>query len=105
MSFENPRGIGFEKEGMERVDNAIRVDGANPMFHNLHFWFSQFGGQRMDLSVDVADADVIQVNEREFANAGPGQRLNRPRANAAESNHAYMRQPQSPEAGCAEQPA
>src|SRR5690606_41634118 len=49
---------------------------------------------RGELAVDVGEADVIEIDERQPADAAPRERLDRPGPDATHSDHCNMRRVQ-----------
>ena len=58
----------------------------------------------MKLTIDIADTDLVQIDEREMTDAGARERLDGPRADAADAHDADMRRAQSRQRVRAEQP-
>ena len=75
------------------MHHTIGINGPHAPRHDFHLGLAQLAIQRVKLPVDVADADVIQINQRQRPDARPGQRLDRPRAHPAQADHANMRAP------------
>jgi hypothetical protein len=50
--------------------------------------FAQLAGYGMKLAVDVTDANIIQIYQGQLAHPGARERLDGPRTNAANANHA-----------------
>jgi hypothetical protein len=67
--------------GEERVvarDLAGGIDSLDALSKDIDFGPAIFALQRGKLAVGVGDADVVQIDERELADAGAGQRLDDP---------------------------
>ena len=75
---------------MLRMQGAIRVDEGDARGHDFHLGLAKFPGHGVKLAVDVADADIVEVHERERANAAAGERFDRPRADTADADHTDM---------------
>src|ERR1035441_6547504 len=75
------------------MHNAVGINGSPAERQDLDIRLAELAVQRMELAVDVADANVIQIDESQLANAGPRQGFDRPGANPAEANNAYMGAP------------
>ena len=67
------------------------MNRANAFGHHFDLGFSKRAGQGVKLAVGVADADIVQVHERDPAHAGTRQRLDRPRTHAADADDADVR--------------
>jgi hypothetical protein len=65
--------IGLQKEGVNWMGAAIGIDCFHAGRHHFHFWFAQFAIQGMKLTIHVADADVVQINQRQLTDARSGQ--------------------------------
>src|SRR5262245_24556263 len=74
---------------------AIRINGPRPLRHYFDLRFAYFSIQCVQLAVHIADANFVQIDESEFADAAPRERLRRPRANSTDADHAYMRAAQT----------
>jgi hypothetical protein len=55
----------------------------------------------MDLSVDVGDADLVEVDQRDASDTGSGERLGRPRAHAPDPDDHHMGAEETGETGAA----
>jgi hypothetical protein len=88
-------GVGFEKEFLTRVDLTIRIDGAHAFGHDFDLGLPKRAGERVKLAVGVADADIVEINQRELSDAGTSERLDAPRTHAADADDAHVGQSQS----------
>ena len=88
------RDILFSDEFLDAVHPASRMDPGNALPHRQHLGLAERGVQRMHLAVDVALGDMVEVDQRQPADARARQRLGRPRADAADADDADMRRRQ-----------
>ena len=70
---------------------AIWVDLRDAFAQGGYFGFAKIGGERVDLAVYIGFGDVVQINQRELADATAGKGFHRPRAHAAHAHHANVR--------------
>ena len=98
LRSENRFGVGLEKKFLARVNLAVGMNRANAFGHHFDLGFAKRAGQGVKLAVGVADADIVQVHERDLSHARTRQRLDRPRTHAADADDADVRLPQP---GCA----
>ena len=87
---------------MDRMNDTLRINCFDAARHHFDFRLSQFTIEGVKLSIDVADADIIEVNERQFTYARACQRLNCPRTDAPKPDNGYMRAAQSRRGVCIE---
>ena len=80
------RRFGQIKEGA-RVHLAVRADVADALRHDLRLIPPDGGGERDELTVDVALFDDVLVDEGEPADARARERLAAPAAHAAQPEH------------------
>jgi len=64
--IENLIGITFSKKRFEAVDLAIWVDGLNSARHGGGFLSANLTVHRVELAIDVGDADFVEVNHRDL---------------------------------------
>jgi len=64
--------VGLEKKALQRMEHAIRVDCLHALGQNFHLGLPQFSLQRVQLTVDIADTDVIKVHQGQLSNPRPG---------------------------------
>jgi len=83
--------VRFDKEGVQRANSAIGVDGSRAPRHRFGLGLANRTIERMDLAVHVAHANIVEVNERERAHAGAGQSFDGPRTHAADTHNADVR--------------
>jgi len=69
MSLQNFRSVRFEKERMDRMNVAAGIYRSYAPGHDIDFRFSEFRLQCMELAIGIADANVIKIDERQFADA------------------------------------
>jgi len=86
------------------MKRAVRVYGENPAGKHFDFGSAQFAIEGVDLAIDVADANIVHIDESQLADARAGERLYRPGANSAETYDADVCTAQSSQAGASEQP-
>ncbi len=67
------------------------VDAAQPLGHHLDLGLADGAVERMQLTVGVADADIVQIEQRDFAHPGAGNRFRRPGADAAHTHDGHVR--------------
>src|ERR1035441_2967858 len=60
---------------------AVGINGSQAARQDLDLGLAELAVQRMELAVDVADANVIQIDESQLANAGHCQGFDLPGAN------------------------
>jgi hypothetical protein len=54
------------------MDLALRIDGSRSLRHHFHFCPAELPVQRMQLTIHVADANLVQIDQRELPHAAPG---------------------------------
>ena len=84
--IENVRGGFFIEKLRDDPDFTDWMNGARAIRHGLGFQAADLPVHRMQLAVHIGDTDFIQIDERQLADAGAGERLHRPRANSAHAN-------------------
>ncbi|MCY1426693.1 hypothetical protein D9M71_425190 [compost metagenome] len=72
------------------MHRAVRVDPAQTLGHHLDLGLAHRAVQRVQLAVGVADADVIEVEQRNFANATTGHGFRRPGTDATDAHDRHM---------------
>src|SRR4051794_1632067 len=72
------------------MDLAARVDGPHTPLQHLNFGMTELPIQGVQLTVDVADADVVQVNQSQSTDPRARERFDGPRTHAAHAHHAHM---------------
>jgi len=72
------------------VHGNLRVDRPQALGHHFDLGPPDLAFQRMGLAVGIADADIVQVEQGDFANATARQGLGRPRADPADADHCHM---------------
>ena len=73
------------------MNGTFGVDGFDPLRHGFDFWFSNFSIEGMELAIHIADADFVQIDQRDGAKTGASQRFNRPGTHATNADDADMR--------------
>src|SRR4051794_4714965 len=76
---------------MNRMRHAIRIDRADPPRHHVNFRLAQLPVERVELPIDITNADIIEVNEGQLSYARPRQRSKGPGTAPAKPNHRHMR--------------
>ena len=61
------------EKSFEGLHLDSRIDGAAALCHHLDLGAPDRVIQSMDLAVDIGQADVIEIDQRQTADAGPGQ--------------------------------
>ena len=82
--------IGGRDKGGVCDDFDLRGDQTAALGQHVHFGLTDGAIQRVELAVNVGDTDVVQIDQRELANARARQRLYRPATHAAYPDHNYM---------------
>src|SRR5215207_6553601 len=70
----------------------------------MHLWLTDRLGERGKLAIDIRRADIVGIHQGERADAGAGERLDRPGTNPADADDANPRGLQPGEALEAKQP-
>lgn len=83
--FEESVCISLGEEFTDLPDFGGRVDGAEAFCHDRHFGSSKIFRGGVDLSVGVGDAEVVEVDEGEVADARAGEGLGGPGPDAADA--------------------
>ena len=86
------------------MKRTVRVYGENPAGKHFDFGSAQLAIEGVDLAIDVADANIVHIDESQLADARAGERLYRPGANSAETYDADVGIAQSSQAGASEEP-
>jgi hypothetical protein len=97
--------VGWEKERVDWPNLAIRVDGFYTRGQDIDFWLSELAFDGMKLAIDVADTNIVQIDQRETAEAGASERFDSPRADAAKTDHGHVGVTKPIQADGREQPA
>lgn len=66
-------GIVPGKEGLDRNDFSCRIDVPQAGGHDLDLGLADSAGEGVDLAVDVGQADIVEIHQRDSAEAGPPQ--------------------------------
>ena len=69
---------------------TVRIDLRDTLRQGSHFGLSQRVGQRMNLAIDVRLGQMVQVDHGDFTDRATCQRLDNPRADPADTDHADM---------------
>ena len=86
-----------------RLDRRVGIDQAQALGHHLDLGLAERALHRVELAVDVRDADPIVVDEDHAADAAAHERLGRERADAADAEHGHGRAREPRDAVVAEQ--
>ena len=82
--------VGGRDEGGIRDDLDLGGNQAAALGQHIYFGLANRAIQRVELAVNVGDTHVVQIDQREFADARAGERLDRPATHAANPNHHHM---------------
>ena len=98
LGVDQCRDIVHADEFFESVDPARRVDQRNPLTQRNDLRPTQFGFDCRQLAIDVRLGDMIHIDQRHRTNRTARKCLHDPRANTADTHHAYAgrRQPRQP---------
>ncbi len=88
MSLQDFRGVRFQKEGVQGMHNAIGIYRFYAARHHVNFRFPKFAFQRVELAIGIADADVIEIDQRKRTDTGTSKRFDCPGTDAAKPNDA-----------------
>ena len=69
------------------LEVAAGMDRQRALRHRVGFLASDLPVHRVELAVHVGDADFIQIDQREMADAGACQRFHRPRPHSTHADH------------------
>ena len=75
-------GLGVEKAWFD-VDGCLGMDGADALGHGIGFLSADLPVHGVELAVDVGEADFVEIDEGEVADAGAGESFDGPGADAA----------------------
>ena len=81
---EQSPGILRREKLFNRQNFSRRIDVMQPCRHCLHLALANCAGERMDLPVNVGQADIIKVHERDPSDAGPPESFSGIAADAAD---------------------
>ena len=76
---------------MQRVNHTVGIDGPDPFGHGFDFRPAQVSVEGRQLPVDVADANVVHIKERQLADSRASECFNGPGANAADADDTNVR--------------
>jgi hypothetical protein len=85
--IEDLCGGGFVEKCGNHFDLSAGMDGARALGHRVGFLATDLAVHRVELAIDVGDADFVEIDERQVANAGSGERFDRPRSHSADADH------------------
>ena len=86
---EEALGLLGQVEVLNRIDNSLRVDVEDALLHRLRLLLADRLRRRMDLAVDVRQADEVIVDEHEMADTGSREPLCHKRADAADAKDGH----------------
>ena len=72
------------------ADDTIGIDELDARRHGFDLGLTKAAGDGVKLTIHVADTDVVEVHKGELPDTGTGERLNSPRAHAADADDADM---------------
>ncbi len=104
-SIEQCLSVGFGEEFRQRAHVTLGIDAADAFGHDFDFDSANIRVERMKLTIHIADADLVEIDEREVADARACERFDSPRSHAANTDHANMGGTQTRERIHAEKPA
>ena len=82
--------VGGRDEGGIRDDLDLWGNQAAALGQHVYFGLANGAIQRVELAVDVGYTHVVQIDQRELANARACQRLYRPATYTADPDHDHM---------------
>ena len=82
---EESIGVFRQVEVFDGIDNGFWVDRKNAVFHGIRLFLPDRLRRRMDLTVDVREADTVVVDEDDMANARTRKAFDSVRANATDT--------------------
>lgn len=65
-------------EVVHRVNCAFGVNGVNTIAHDGNFFLAERSSQCMQLAIDIAGRNNVEIDQSERTDTGPGESLNRP---------------------------
>src|SRR5690606_5287655 len=80
----------FCHKGLYRLALYLGIDAPDSLGHHHYLGLADGAIEGMDLAIDVGHADVVQVNQRDLADAAAGKRFRRPGADAANADDTDM---------------
>ena len=80
------RPVGLVDELLDSRHGAAGVDVGDARRERVDLGHAERAADRLDLAVDVRLGDVVEVDQRQRGDAAARQRLDRPRADAAEAD-------------------
>ena len=86
---EEALGLLGQVEVLNRIDNSLRVDVEDALLHRLRLLLADRLRRRMDLAVDVRQADEVIVDEHEMADTGSREPFCHKRADAADAKDGH----------------
>lgn len=76
---------------MDGFDDTVRVDCSAALSHGVDFRIADGPVEGMDLAVNIAFANIVEVDESELADSGAGKGFHNPRPYATDPDDADMR--------------
>ena len=81
----------MSRKKLARSDNfTLGIDEANTLRQGVHLLLADGSIQRVQLTIDITDTDIVEVDQRELTHATSSQSFHRPRPNATHPNHTYV---------------
>jgi len=68
------------------MDVAIGIYRLHAASHHINFWFPKFRIQRVKLAIGITDANVVEIDEGDLADAGAGERFDGPGTDATQAD-------------------
>ena len=86
-----------------RDDFSLGVDETQPVGHNLHLGFADRAIHGMELPIHVGEADIVEIDDSQPADAGATEGLGSKAANSAQTENRHTGRLQTPQADTAYQ--
>jgi hypothetical protein len=96
-------GVGRGEECLDGMDRAVRVDGLEALGRDLNLGLTERAGEGVELTVGVADADFVEIDQGELADSTAGEGFGGPGTDAAEADNADVGMAQAFGAGNTDQ--
>src|SRR5262249_21970221 len=82
-------------KALDRINGRGRIDFTEAFRHHADFLFSHQAADGMELAVGVGDANVVEVNESDAADAGAGEAFRGPTSDSAHADDHDVRAEQT----------
>ena len=86
LAAENLLHGALGEKPLDYLQFAVGIDRPHPLGHRRGFLSPDLAVHRVELAVDVGDADLIEVDHTDLPDPGPRQRLDRPRSHPSDPN-------------------